>query len=70
MTRRRGGEGEGGNREVSPLVVSDTRGDLSGAGVGARIKEGGTWGKHGFPHASEPEAREAGCMVVAGQKAA
>jgi hypothetical protein len=69
MTRGRGGEGEGGNREVSPLVFSGTRGDLSGAGVGASLKERGTWGKHGFPHASEPEARERG-MVVAGQKAA
>ena len=44
MTRRRGGEGEGGNRAVSPLVFSGTRGDLSGAGVGACLKEGGTWG--------------------------
>jgi hypothetical protein len=70
MTRRRGGEGEGGNREVPPLVVSGARGDLSGAGVGACLKEGGTWGKHGFPHASEPQAREVVCMVVAGQKAA
>jgi hypothetical protein len=31
MTRRRGGEGEGGNRAVSPLAFSGTRGDLSGA---------------------------------------
>jgi hypothetical protein len=69
MTRRRGGEGEGGNRAVSPLVFSGTRGDLSGAGVGACFKEGGTWGKHGSPHASEPQARER-VMVVAGQKAA
>ena len=69
MTRRRGGEGEGGNRAVSPFVFSGTRGDLSGAGVGASLKEGGTWGKHGFPHASEPQARER-VMVVAGQKAA
>ena len=67
MTRRRGGEG--GNRAVSPLVFSGTRGDFSGAGVGACLKEGGTWGKHGFPHASEPQARES-VMVVAGQKAA
>jgi hypothetical protein len=54
-----GGEREGGNREVSPLVVSDARGDLSGAGVGASKKEGGSWGKHGFPHATEPQVREA-----------
>ena len=53
------GEGEGGNREVSTLLLSDERGDLSGAYVGASPKEGGAWGKHGFPHASEPQAREA-----------
>jgi len=68
MRRRRGREGEGGNREVSPFP--GTRGDLSGAGVGACLKEGGTWGKHGFPHASEPQVREVVYMVVAGQKAA
>jgi hypothetical protein len=53
------GEGAGGNREVSPIVLSDERGDLSGAYVGASPKEGGSWGKHGFRHASEPKAREA-----------
>ena len=53
------GEREGGNREVSPVFFSDARGDLSGAGVGAYIqKEGGSWGKHGFPHATEPKAKE------------
>jgi hypothetical protein len=52
-------EGEGGNREVSPLDVFDVRGDLSGAGVEANSpKEGGSWGKHGFRHANEPKARE------------
>ena len=68
MTRGRGGEGEGGNRAVSPLAFSGTRGDLSGAGVEACLKEGGAWGNHGFPHASEPQARDV--MVVAGQKVA
>ena len=53
------GEGEGGNREVSPLLLSDERGDLSGAYVGASPKEGGSLGKHGFPHATEPKASEA-----------
>jgi hypothetical protein len=24
------------------------------------LKEGGSWGKHGFPHATEPEAKEVG----------
>jgi len=52
-------EGAGGNREVSPLDLFDARGDLSGAGVEAtRPEEGGSWGKHGFPHATEPQARE------------
>jgi hypothetical protein len=48
-------EGAVGNREVSPLPLSDARGDRSGAGVGAFLeKEGGSWGKHGFPPANEP----------------
>jgi hypothetical protein len=52
-------EGEGGNREVSPLYLFDARGDLSGASVEALIqKGGGSWGKHGFPHESEPKASE------------
>jgi hypothetical protein len=50
-----GGRGVGGNREVSPLFLLSLRGDLSGAWAEAFPKEGGTpWGKHGFPHASEP----------------
>ena len=52
-------EAEGGNREVSPRLLSDERGDLSGAYVGAFPEEGASWGKHGFPHASEPKASEA-----------
>ena len=53
-------EGEGGNREVSPLVLFDGCGDLSGATVEANNpEEGGTRGKHGFPRASEPQASEA-----------
>jgi hypothetical protein len=52
-------EGEGGNREVSPLYLFDARGDLSGASVEAYSpEEGGSWGKHGFLHANEPQARE------------
>ncbi len=48
-------EREGGNREVSPLLVSGVRGDLSGAGGGAYSdEEGGSWGKHGFLHANSP----------------
>ena len=44
-------EGEGGNREVLP------QGILGGA-EGNSKEEGGSWGKHGFPHATEPEAEE------------
>jgi hypothetical protein len=46
-------EGEGGNREVPPITVR-------GARAAANIpEEGGSWGRHGFPHATEPEAEEA-----------
>jgi hypothetical protein len=52
-------EGAGGNREVSPTFIFDARGDLSGAGIEANFpEEGGSWRKHGFPHATEPKARE------------
>jgi hypothetical protein len=52
-------EGAGGNREVPPLEILAVRGDLSGARGEAYVqKEGGSWGKHGFPHATEPQARE------------
>jgi len=47
-----------GNREVSALFLLSPRGDLSGAGAEAIPKEGGSWGKHGFPHGSEPKASE------------
>jgi hypothetical protein len=45
-------EGAGGNREVPPSEI------LGGAEANAE-EEGGSWGKHGFPHATEPEAEEA-----------
>src|SRR6266487_3471896 len=55
-----GGRGVRGNREVSPLFL------LRGGGGGriattpeATSKEGGAWGEHGFPHGSEPKARDA-----------
>jgi hypothetical protein len=52
-------EGEGGNREVSPMLIFDARGDLSGAGVEAtNPEEGGSWGKHGFPPTNKPKERE------------
>jgi hypothetical protein len=53
---RRVGKGLGGNPEVYPLLLLGVRGDLSGAGVEASLKEGGSWGKHGFPHGREPKA--------------
>jgi hypothetical protein len=41
------------------MFIFGARGDLSGAGIEATIpEEGGSWGKHGFPHANEPQARE------------
>ena len=44
-----------GNREVPRIAIRDPRGVWVEACSG---KEGGSWGKPGFPHASEPEARE------------
>jgi hypothetical protein len=44
-------EGVGGNREVPSAVI------LGGAEANLE-EEGGPWGKHGFPRASEPEASE------------
>jgi hypothetical protein len=49
------GKGLGGNREVSPVFLLGARADFSGAGAEAISKEGGSWGKHGFPHGSEPQ---------------
>jgi len=46
-------KGLGGNREVSPVLFLRARGDLSGAGAEAILEEGGSWGKHGFPHGSD-----------------
>jgi hypothetical protein len=51
------GRGPGGNREVSPLFLLGPRDDLSGAWVEAIPKEGGSWGKHGFPHGTERPAK-------------
>jgi len=38
-----GGEGVGGNREVPPR-------EILGGAKGSTEKEGGSWGKPGFPH--------------------
>jgi hypothetical protein len=45
-------EGAGGNREVPPKEVR-------GEAEANFEEEGGPSGKHGFPHATEPEAEEA-----------
>ena len=58
------GRGSGGNREVSPTALLGARGDLSGAGAEAIPKEGGSWGKHGFPHGSEPKASDAHAPAI------
>jgi perosamine synthetase len=44
-------EGEGGNREVPPSEILGVHAEASSE------EEGGPWGKHGFPHGSEPEAK-------------
>ena len=31
-----------------------------------RIKEGGSWGKHGFPHGSEPKASDSHTFLTSG----
>ena len=56
----RGVEGVRGNREVPPPVILGPHDNLISVRAEAYIgKEGGSWGKHGFPHATEPKAREA-----------
>ncbi len=56
---RRDVEGAGGNREVLPLSFLGMRGDLIGVRSGAYLeREGGAWGKQGFPHGSDPKARD------------
>jgi hypothetical protein len=49
-------EGVGGNRKVSPFEILRARRDTRAAGAQAHLKEGGPWGKHGFPQATEPKA--------------
>jgi hypothetical protein len=53
------GEGVMGNREVPRIAILSPRADPGGAWVEACAEEeGGSWGKHGFPHATEPKAKE------------
>jgi hypothetical protein len=68
---RRGGEGEGGNREVSPIDLFDIRGDLSGAEVEANISgRRGFMGETWFPRCDRAEGEGGRAMVAAGRKAA
>jgi hypothetical protein len=54
------GEGVMGNREVPRIEILRVRADLRGSRPEASPeKEGGSRGKHGFPRATEPEAKEA-----------
>src|SRR5712691_944799 len=54
-----GGRGVRGNREVSPVFLLRGGGGGRIAGIAeATPKEGGSWGKHGFPDGSEPKARD------------
>ena len=54
-----GVEGVMGNREVPRIEILGLRAHLRGALAEAcPEEEGGSWGKHGFPHATEPKAEE------------
>src|SRR3954453_4232530 len=53
-----GGRGEGGTREVSPLALLSARGPRCRARAEAHLEEGGSWGKHGFPHGREQKASD------------
>ena len=43
-------EGVRGNQMVPPVERADAQ--------RRRQREGGSWGKQGFPHATEPQAKE------------
>src|SRR5438093_13488868 len=54
-----GGKGVRGNGDVSPLfLLRDGGGGRIVGTPEATSKEGGSWGKHDFPHGSEPKARD------------
>ncbi len=44
--------------DIASDVALSARADLSGAGAEAIPKEGGSWGKHGFPHGGDPNGRD------------
>ena len=53
------GEGVMGNREVPRIEILRLRAHLPGAlAEASRGEEGGSRGKHGFPRATEPKAKE------------
>jgi hypothetical protein len=53
------GQGVMGNREVPRIEIHGARADLRGARAEASPEEEeGSRGKHGFPRATEPQARE------------
>jgi 6-phosphogluconolactonase len=62
--------GPGGNREVPTLLLLAPRGPCSAWSEAFIKEEGGPWGKHGFPHATERPplavAEEGGDGEVAG----
>jgi len=60
QTRGRGG----GKPARFPALLSDERGDLSGAYVGAFPEKGARWGNTVFPHATDPQAREVASVTV------
>jgi hypothetical protein len=52
-------EGVMGNREVPRIEILGLRAHQRGALPEATTEEeGGSWRKHGFPHATEPQAKE------------
>ena len=57
LNESRRGEGEGGNRKVSPTEILGPRAEA------CLEKEGGPWGKHGFPHGSKPEADDTAAIA-------
>jgi hypothetical protein len=52
-------EGVMGNREVPRIAILRARADLRGAQAEASAGEGASRGQHGFPRATEPQAKEA-----------
>jgi hypothetical protein len=53
-------QGVMGNRDVRRIEILSPRADLGVAWAEARPgEEGGSWGRPGFPHATEPKAEEA-----------